>query len=151
VPVIQLIKERVVSFDYNARVKTGIILMIALALFSNFRSLWEWIQFDLSFMGQDDITKFEEKFEVVKSRLPKNGIIGFRTDNPNDLAQYYKTQYALTPRVIARIPGQKLVISLNSNELFGPGGEEMTVSSSGEDFKMYDFHNGVRIILSDEQ
>jgi hypothetical protein len=140
-----------VSFDYNARVKTGIILMIALALFSNFRSLWEWIQFDLSFMGQDDITKFEEKFEVVKSRLPQNGIIGFRTDNPNDLAQYYKTQYALTPRVIARIPGQKLVISLNSNELLGPGGGEMSVSSSGEDFKMYDFHNGVRIILSDEQ
>ena len=139
------------SFDYNARVKTGIILIVGLALFSNFRSLWEWIQFDLSFMGQDDVTKFEQKFEVVKSRLPQNGIIGFRTDNPSDLAQYYKTQYALAPRVIARLPGQKLVISMNSNELLGSGGGEMTVSSSGEDFKMFDFHNGVRIILSDEQ
>ena len=139
------------SFDYNARVKIGIILIMALALFSNLRSLWEWIQFDLSFMGQDDVTKFEEKFEIVKSRLPENGIIGFRTDNPNDLAQYYKTQYTLTPRVVARIPGQKLVISLNSNELLGPGDGEMSISTSSEDFKMYDFHNGVRIILSDEQ
>jgi len=140
-----------VSFDYNARVKTGVILIVGLALFSNFRSLWEWIQFDLSFMGQDDVTKFEQKFEVVKSRLPQNGVIGFRTDNPSDLAQYYKTQYALAPRVIARLPGQKLVISMNSNELLGGGGGEMTVSSTGGDFKMFDFHNGVRIILSDEQ
>jgi hypothetical protein len=140
------------SFDYDTRVKTGIILIIALALLSNVRALLDWIDFDFSFIGHDDISKFETKFEGVKSKLPANGIVGFRSDHPEDLAQYYLTQYTLAPVVVARIPGQKYVLSLKRDDLNVSeeySGQSFSVSTPGKDFKMFDYHNGIRLIRNE--
>jgi hypothetical protein len=151
--IVLLIKERVVSFDYNTRVRTGIILLMALALLSNVRLLLEWIDFDLSFIGQDNVSKFERKFEGARTKLPSNGIIGYRTDTPDDLALYYLTQYTLAPVVVARIPAQQYVINVsrdvNSSE--DKPYLDFIMSSPGADFKMFDFQNGIKIIKSEEQ
>jgi hypothetical protein len=148
------IMEQVMSFDYNTRVRSGIILIMALALLSNVRALLDWIEFDLSFVGHDDISKFESKFAGAKSKLPQNGIIGFRSDHPDDLAQYYQTQYTLAPIVVARIPAQKWVISLKRDDLNWSdenSGQDFTVTTQGKDFKMFDYHNGIRLFRNDDQ
>jgi hypothetical protein len=144
-----IIRERVVGFDYNTRVRAGIILLMALALLSNVRLLLDWIEFDLSFVGHDDISKFETKFEGAKSKLPPNGTVGFRTDHPDDLAQFYLTQYTLAPVVVSKLPAQKWVVSLKRDDLNWSdeySGRDFTVSSPGKDFKMFDYHNGIRLI-----
>jgi hypothetical protein len=147
------LKEQAVSFDYDVRVRTGVILVMALALLSNVRLLLDWIEFDFGFVGQDGVSNLEKRFEPVKSKLPPSGTVGFRSDTPDDLAQYYQTQYTLAPRVVARVPGQEYVISV-SGGLGSPVDQTpkpVTLSTSGQDFKMFDFHNGVKIIKSDEQ
>jgi hypothetical protein len=147
------LKERAVSFDYNERIRTGVILVMALALLSNVRLLLDWIEFDFGFVGQDSVSNLEKRFEPVKERLPPSGIVGFRSDNPDDLAQYYQTQYTLAPVVVARMPGQEQVISVTGGlgSPVDPTVQPVTVSTSGRDFKMFDFHNGIKIIKSDEQ
>src|SRR5215216_3601036 len=80
------LKERAVSFDYNERVRTGVILVMALALLSNVRLLLDWIEFDFGFVGQDGVSNLEKRFEPVKEKLPPVRVVGFRSDNPDDLA-----------------------------------------------------------------
>lgn len=141
------------SFDYNTRVRAGVVLIMALALLSSVRLLLDWVQFDFSFVGHDDVSRFESKFEKVKDKLPPNGIIGFRSDNPDNIAQYYQTQYTLAPVVVSKLPAQRWVISLKSNDLYwsdADSGRSFTVSSPGEDFKMFDYHNGIRLIRLDD-
>jgi hypothetical protein len=147
------IRERVMSFDYNTRVRTGIILIMALALLSNVRLLLDWIEFDFSFVGHDDISRFDTKFEGVKAKLPPNGIIGFRSDSPDDIGLYYRTQYTLAPLVVSKLPAQRWVISLRSGDLNASSeysGQDFTVTNPGKDFRMFDYHNGVRLIRSDD-
>jgi hypothetical protein len=151
--IVLMIRERFMTFDYNTRVRTGIILIMALALLSNVRSLLDWIEFDFSFVGHDDISRFETKFEGVKDKLPPNGIIGYRSDSPDDIGLYYRTQYTLAPVIVSKLPAQKLVISLRSGDLNASGeysGQDFTVTSLGKDFKMFDYHNGVRLVRSED-
>jgi hypothetical protein len=141
-----------VSFDYKIRVRTGIYLLMALALLTNVRLLLNWIDFDLSFLGNDNVSKFERKFEGVKSKLPPNGTIGFRSTAPDDLALYYMTQYTLAPVVVSQLPAQTYVISIDRDALNWSEDKpylNYTVSTSGADFKIFDFHNGITIIKSD--
>jgi hypothetical protein len=143
-----------VRFDYKTRVRVGVVLLMSLALLSNVRLLLDWLQFDFSFVGNDDISKFERKFEGAKSKLPPNGVISFRTTAPDDLALYYLTQYTLAPLVVSQLPAQTYVISIDRDALNWSEDKpylDFVVSTSGPDFKVFDFQNGIKIIKSDAQ
>ncbi|HVG22071.1 MAG TPA: hypothetical protein VNI02_23755 [Blastocatellia bacterium] len=90
----------------------------------------------------------------MKSKLPPNGTIGFRTTAPDDLALYYLTQYTLAPVVVSQLPAQTYVISIDRDALNWSEDKpylDFVVSTSGSDFKTFDFHNGIKVIKGDAQ
>jgi hypothetical protein len=54
------------------------------------------------FANPDEINYYDHKFDIVKERLPKRGIIGYASDTDQHLAlmRLYYAQYALTPLIV---------------------------------------------------
>src|SRR5215210_4995173 len=111
------------QIDYSTRVKAGIIVIVLVALLSNYQLIRGWIEFDLGFVGRDDITAFEKRFEPVKTTLPEHAVVGYTGvgyigTEPEYFRQLFLTQYTLTPRTIVKNSSQEFVLRIG--ELF-PG------------------------------
>jgi hypothetical protein len=137
-----------VKFDYQSRVRVGIVLLIAFAVLSNLELLTTWVQTDLSFIGQDDVTQFEQRFGEIKKRLPDKGVVGYANSYESDLRQFFLTQYTLTPRVLSLEPGLPLYVrhvrTDTTSSQFNDG--EFSVAEYEEGMKVFDFHNGIQLV-----
>ncbi len=60
----------------------------------------------------DSIGAFDSRLAAVKADLPKRGTVGYLTDHPEEVSNYYGTQFALTPLVVANSPGHDRVIAI---------------------------------------
>lgn len=150
------------KFDYTARVRAGIILIIVFALYSNLQMLLGSVQFDLSFVGNDDITQYERRFDEVRKMLPRHGAVGYTGDalnnadgSPNAVAlrNWYLAQYTVAPVVLSTLPGHRLfLINRNTDVNSDPspkGG--FTIQELGFGNKILDFGNGVKLLSSESQ
>ena len=150
------------SFDYPARVRVGVTLMILLALYSNLQLLSTWWQFDLSFVGNDEITLYEKRFDGVRAMLPPNGVVGYVGDpvkledgSPNGAAlrNWFLAQYALAPVVLSSSQGHRLFV-MNKNAPPNPaplGKGGFTIQELGFGNKLLDFGNGVKLMINESQ
>ena len=138
------------QIDYTTRVKAGVIAITLLALLSNYQLLKGWIEFDLSFVGGDDVTSFEKRFEPVKTTLPEHAIVGYRLiespgTSPDDLRQLYLTQYTLTPRTVVKGSQQDFVLRIGP-VIPGPEQDELTTKKYEGGPKVIEFGNGISLI-----
>ena len=150
------------SFDHTARGRVGVILAILFALYSNLQMLSTWAQCDLSFVGTDEVTLYEKRFDVVRAMLPANGVVGYVGDplkledgSPNGAAlrNWYLAQYALAPVVLSSSQGHRLFVMNTSAPPnpapLGKGG--FTVQELGFGNKLLDFGNGVKLMSNESQ
>lgn len=92
------------KFDYPARVKlaTGLLAIVLLA--GDLRQLKDTVTFDFSFIGNDEISLYEKRFQSLRKALPASGVVSYVDDSPKGSRQefkaYYLTQYALSPLLL---------------------------------------------------
>ena len=87
-------------------------------LFANTKYFKQEFKFKKDLIGQDGITLYEQRFEVLRKVLPTHGIVGYITNkrceevlkNVDTASHYYLTQYALSPIIIDNNPDHDLVI-----------------------------------------
>lgn len=151
------------SFDHTARGRVGVILAILFALYSNLQMLSTWAQFDLSFVGNDEITLYEKRFDVVRGMLPPNGVVGYVGDplkledgSPNGAAlrNWYLAQYALAPVVLSTSQGDHPLLIMDKSgppdsAFVGNGG--FAIQELGFGNKILDFGNGVKLLSNESQ
>lgn len=163
------------KFDYAARVRVGIGLIVLLALYSNWQLLKDSTQFDVRSVGNDEITVYQRRFDGVRKFLPPHGAVGYVGDpvsnadgSPNGAAlrNWYLAQYTLAPLVLSTglgqsiIPGQsdvsghRLFLMNNSAQVTDPAPPEeggFTVQELGSGNHVLNFGNGVRLLSSESQ
>ena len=150
------------SFDHTARGRVGVILTILFAFYSNLQMLSTWAQFDLSFVGNDEITLYEKRFDVVRGMLPPHSVVGYVGDplsladgspNPVALSNWYLAQYTLAPVVLSTPQGHRLLIMNKSappdSASLGNGG--FTIQELGFGNKLFDFGNGIKLLSNESQ
>jgi len=151
------------SFDHTARGRVGVILAILFALYSNLQMLSTWAQFDLSFVGTDEVTLYEKRFDVVRGMLPPHSVVGYVGDSleledgtPNGAAlhNWYLAQYALAPVVLSTAQGDHRLLIMNKagppdSASLGNGG--FTIQELGFGNKLLDFGNGVKLLSNESQ
>jgi hypothetical protein len=150
------------TFDYTARVRAGIILVLVFALYSNLHLLVGSAVFDPSLIGQDEISRYERRFDEVRKRLPSHGTVGYmgnmltNTDgspNPLSLQNWYLAQYSVAPVVLSTLPGNRLfLINKNAEVSSDPTTEGgITVEELGRGNKILNFGNGVKLLNTESQ
>jgi hypothetical protein len=59
----------------------------------------------------DNQTLYERRFLELKKALPLHGVVGYITDENDEIPwNYYQTQYALSPIIVDKKTGQELVV-----------------------------------------
>src|SRR4030095_5009644 len=151
------------KFDYTARVRAGIVLIVLLGLHSNWRLLRDSTRFNLSSVGNDDITLYLKRFDEVRKYLPPNGTVGYLGDPINNvdgtpngaaLRNWYLAQYTLAPVVLSTLPGERLFLMNNSpqaTESDGPKEGSYTIQELGSGHKVLNFGDGIRLLTSESQ
>lgn len=112
------------NFDCAVKVKIGILLIILSALSQNLLMLGDGIRKYRKSPDIDNVTLHENRFIGLKKFLPTHGVVGYVTDQHPDNAtgEYYLTQYALSPVIIANETARSFIIgnfhkSINIDEI----------------------------------
>lgn len=150
------------SFDYTARIKIALGMIIFFALLSNLHLLMDWVNLDLSFVGRDDITLYQKRFDRIRMMLPERGEVGFLGHKLNPirywesdagtLRDWFLTQYTLAPVIVAITPGHSLVIINRGADGTNPDSSDnanLTVQDLGNGNKLLDFGNGIKLLTSE--
>lgn len=136
------------NFDYSTRIKACVILIIFFALLSNIQLLTQTLTSAPRFIGRDEITLYERRFEGLKKILPEHGIVGYITEEGAEEVrantEYFFTQYALSPVIVVNTQEPRLVVGNFSR---AAGGSKIAAERNLTVLK--DFGNGV-ILLSNE-
>ena len=147
------------NFAYSTRVKAGILLIVFFALLSSYRLLALNVQFNLSFIGRDEVTENDKRFERIRDVLPRRGIVeywpnGEKTTyeellfgNATDLQHWFMTQYALAPLIVSPTPGHNLIIgNFRSYVGFELLGQKPTMKGLEDADEVVDLGNGVLLL-----
>jgi hypothetical protein len=135
--------------DQSIRIKAALVIIVIFALAANIKLLAEWIEPDLDFVGRDDITLFEKRFEPVKKRMPEHTVVGYtiaghKDGSDEDLRQRFLTQYTLAPRTVVKSPSQEYVVRIDPAA--AKEGRESFTMNEYEDSLIFDYGNGISLI-----
>jgi hypothetical protein len=150
------------SFDYTARIRIAIGLLIFFALLSNLRLLRDWVQFDLSFVGHDDITTYQKRFDRIRPMLPEHGIVGYtgiglnhahyELSDAGSMKNWFVAQYTLAPVVLSITGGNKITI-MNGNpdptEVSPPDRGSPAAQDLGNGYKLIDYGDGLKLLTQE--
>jgi hypothetical protein len=136
--------------DQSIRIKAALVIIVIFALAANIKLLAEWIEPNLDFVGRDDITLFEKRFEPVKKRMPEHALVGYtivghKDGSDEDLRQRYLTQYTLAPRTIIKSTSQEYVIKIDPAAAKA-GRESFTINEYEGSLVVFDYGNGISLI-----
>lgn len=130
------------NFDYPFRVRLGVLILGFFSLLSS------WGQFDANRkefdpklgVGNDGITLYEQRFIGLKNMLPSHGIVGYVSDAQPYNAEFYLTQYALSPLIVDQTQPHEIVIGNFVNKAVDVNTlTDMRLTLRG------DFGNGVKL------
>jgi hypothetical protein len=126
-----------VEFIYPARVKAGVLLITASALFSSVAAC-----LNIHIFAQnpvDTLTLYSRRFEELRKSLPAHGTIGYVSDEAGDEAtwDYYRTQYALAPLIVEQTTEHDFVVGN-----FREGGGAGKIPANSGLILLKDFGNG---------
>lgn len=127
--------RKIRTFFNHYRIRTGLILLVAVTLYANLNLLLTRVQLYRELPGTDPISFHEGRIEPLRKALPPLAAVGYVTTVENDLlflnersfrdveflAQYYLTQYTLAPVLVYNSPDQAWVVG---NFLSGPADPE---------------------------
>lgn len=131
------------TFDYPSRLTLGILFLAFFSILSS------WGQFaanlkefdpELSLSTHDGVSLYEQRFTEVKKMLPEQGVVGYFSDTPADSAEFFLTQYALSPLIVDKSQPHELVIGNFANRNLDP--KMLTYMSLNV---RADFGNGVKL------
>ena len=94
----------------SSRVGFGILLLVLCCLLSTGRMIFQAP--NPRHINSDDISnRSDQRFAVLKSRLPASGVIGYiGSTGESATPDYYLAQYALAPLVVDQSPNHALVV-----------------------------------------
>ena len=101
---------------YPVRVRIGVLSVILFALLSSGITLRRALDPPPWAVAQDEISRYEARFWLLRSALPPKGVVGYLSDPwppPFDgdwLKGFFLTQYALAPLVVVDSISPALVI-----------------------------------------
>lgn len=104
------VDHKIVELAYSTRIKAGVLLLTASALFSTVTACLKIHIFAQN--PVDAMTLYERRFEELRKSLPAHGTIGYISDEAGDDGtwDYYRTQYALAPLVVERTAEREFVV-----------------------------------------
>lgn len=116
---------------YPVRVWIGVFSLILFAVLSSRLALRVALDPPPWAGTQDEISRYEARFRLLRSALPPKGVVGYlaeprRLDRPSDFDYrkgFYLTQYALAPLVVVNSTAPPLVIGN-----FRSAGPELTAA-----------------------
>lgn len=128
--------------------RAAIILLIFFALLSNLRLFRQTLNFAPKPLGTDEITLYEKRFAELKKILPYHGAVGYISNKQAEdirfdvtAAEYYLTQYALTPLVVVYSSNYPLVVGNFRQAVIDP-----QTYTSRNLVPLKDFGNGVMLL-----
>ena len=145
------------NFAYSVRVRVGILLIVFFSLLSSYQLLVQWLRFDLSFIGRDDVTLNEQRFDKIKEYLPSHGVVGYWPNGgpatyeqlifggAGDLQDWFLTQYALAPVIVSPTLGRTLIVS-HRRLMPGVYSQESPSERFEAGREVLDFGNGLELI-----
>jgi hypothetical protein len=150
------------KFDYTTRIRVAVGSLIFFALLSNLRFLKDWVQFDLSFVGHDDVTTYQKRFDRIRPMLPEHGIVGYtgsglnhahyELSEPAALHNWFVAQYALAPVVVSITSGHKITImngTPDSSDNSPSDARSRNTRDLANGYKLIDFGDGLKLLISD--
>jgi len=127
--------------------KAALLVLLLVALLSNLRLFRQTANFIPKPLGRDEITLYEKRFEELKKILPSHGVVGYISNKQAEdirfdagAAEYYLTQYALTPLVVVYSPNYPLVVGNFRQAVIDP-----KIYTSRDLVPLKDFGNGVML------
>lgn len=100
----------------HTQIQLSSILVKAAVLLLSLSTLVSVVQtsrsaFILPKRATDSQTLYGRRFKELKKALPSHGVVGYITDEIDEIPwNYYQTQYALSPVIVDKTPGQELVV-----------------------------------------
>jgi len=143
------------NFKASQRLNLGVILVVLFSLTSQVRLVGENFVFSKP-IGRDNISSYEKRFLELKKLLPSYGLIGYITEpkvvNAQDLklaqtvdaAEFYLTQYTLSPVILSNSLKQGLVVGN-----FHSGIKDNSFLKDKKLILIQDFGNGVMLFKRD--
>lgn len=133
-------KGKKVPFDFLARVRGGILLVIVtICLLSDSRLLKQAGELHPSRLGREPQSLYDKRFDDVRKMLPEHGVVGYLGDSPGNVGNYYLTQYALAPLVVDNSTDHHFVIG-------NFGDAHSTIPLDRDWILLRDFGNGVILL-----
>jgi hypothetical protein len=126
----------------------ALLAILWLALRSNLQLFQQEAILRLKFVSGDGITNYDQLIAGLRKALPEHGVIGYLThlspeaieSDGDAVAEYYLTQYALTPLVVAKSPSYPLVFGN-----FRHGAPDPKIIASNDLTLVNDLGNGVML------
>lgn len=137
------LREAIFAFDYPSRLTLGIVFLVFFSILSSwgqFAASWKEFDPKLSLSGHDGVSLYEERFTEVKKLLPAQGVVGYLSDTAADSAEFYLTQYALSPLIVDKSQPHELIIGNVANKNVDPN----TLTNISLNLRV-DFGNGVKL------
>jgi hypothetical protein len=125
----------------------GLAVVIVAAVYSSLRTLE---LSNLSIVESANVPWYENRFEAVRQLLPRRGIIGYTSDEPNP-AGYYLANYTLSPILVKQGDDPRLFIVNRTREAASApatGLQDYTVRRTS-DATIYDFGRGLMLVERD--
>lgn len=104
----------------SRRAKTGVGLLMLMALFSNLamcgRQLWFAYRHPQEFTGEDAVIRTERRFAAMRASLPQRGVVGYLEElggqegREAGTSDFILAQYTLAPVLVTHGAAPELVI-----------------------------------------
>lgn len=140
------LKESIFRFDYPARVRLAVFLLVFLSLTSHLGLLGIWKDFDPNGIGRDGITVYEQRFAGLKGMFTSTGVVGYISDAEPYNIEFYLAQYALAPVTIDPNHQHQLVVANFFNKAADQGN-----FAGGNLVLLGDFGKGVKLFRLDSK
>jgi hypothetical protein len=88
----------------------AVLLLVALALFSSGKFVVQMAALAARSAGPDRVSHYLTRFVDLRPLLPRHGVVGYLSDRPDAVQEYYLAQYALAPLVVIQSPDPPVVI-----------------------------------------
>ena len=139
------LKALICEFEYPARVRLAMLLVVFLSLISLGR-LGQWTDFHFNGTGRDGITEYEQRFARLKEVFTSTGVVGYISDaEPYDIG-FFLAQYALTPVTIDPKHQHPLMVGNFRDKAVDQGNP-----ANGNLVLLRDFGNGVKLFRLDSR
>ncbi len=138
-------QEKFMTYKILFFQKIGILLLVTFSLLASIRLFTQAVNFQGVVIGNDDISRYENRFSELKKMLYGEGSVGYITDKTpevvsvKDIASYYLTQYAISPVVVDKEKCNGFIIgNFDSNRSAGN-------AHNGKLLLIKNFGNGVML------